>query len=427
MTKPLFYFQVEYFPEFPQTRVLSVFPDEGLVPPPYGGFYIENMDSTGGWIASASDMVRFFDALNSTSTRHLLKPSTFATMLEQPNYITRTPWYGMGVVVQDAGRTWWHSGMFDGSTGILTHDESGFTWAVLLNYRLKFNDLDDLMKFAIRRVPAWFGIVPFPFPPLAESVITQNEKNLVKILIPEHKYPHVQKVISNRGYRLTWVDAVKGNDGFIFFNTIWTRSDGKKWKCYHGLTSSSFRRRYRSKVAQGYRLLHVETYVSSKRLRYVAIFVKEPWPAWVAYHGYSPHRHKQHFYILHKEGFRIVVQSVTEFKGKLYVAAIYDKLNMGEFRVRMGLSAMHFTSEFEKQVQAGRILSYVQAYSHKGVVKFSAIWGARTSSMWAARHDLSKYALLNRLFEYAEINVPLACVTGYQHKDGGISFAALWR
>ena len=37
--------------------------------------------------------------------------------------------------IQDGGRTFWHSGLFDGSTSVVTHDESGFTWAVLLNYR----------------------------------------------------------------------------------------------------------------------------------------------------------------------------------------------------------------------------------------------------------------------------------------------------
>ena len=39
--------------------------------------------------------------------------------------------------------------------------------------------------------------------------------------------------------------------------------------------------------------LHIATYVSNKKLRYAAIFVKEPWPAWVAYHGYTPHRHRK--------------------------------------------------------------------------------------------------------------------------------------
>ena len=283
------------------------------------------------------------------------------------------------------------------------------------------------MKYAIKQMPMWFEETPLPPPPVHGSFVSADSNNLVKILIPEGKYPHVFKQIAHKGFRLTWVDAVHTDDG-IFFNTIWTKSDGRKWKAYHGMASSTYRRRHKSCVAQGYRLLHIATYVSNKKLRYAAIFVKEPWPAWVAYHGYTPHRHRKEFYSLHKEGFRLAVQSVTEYKGKVYIAAIYDKLNLGVYRVRMGLSSTHFTAEFERQVRAGRILSYVQAYMRRGVVRFSAIWTATTTRAWAARHDMSKYTLLSAVLEYAEINVPLSCVTAYMPIGSNIvNFAALWR
>ncbi len=297
--------------------------------------------------------------------------------------------------------------------------------------RLERNDLDDLMKFAIRQMPIWHEDLesqePRPHPPVPDAYLSTDSHNLVKILIPEIKYPYVFKHLSHKGYRLTWFDAVQTDTG-MFFNTIWTKSDGKRWKAYHGISSPAYRRRHKSNVAQGYRLLHIATYVSNRKLRYAAIFVKEPWPAWVSYHGYTPHRHRKEFYELHKEGFRLVVQAVTEYKGKLYIAAIYDKLNLGAYRVRMGLSPAHFTAEFERQIRAGRILSYVQAYMRRGVVRFSAIWSATTTRAWAARHDMSKYTLLNAVMDYAEINVPLACVTAYMPIGSDIvHFAALWR
>ena len=404
-----------------------MFPKDGLVSPPYGGFYLENMDSTSGWIASSADLVRFFDSLNgSSSSRSLLKPDTFSLMVGEPEHAHMDSWYGMGVVVQDKGQTWWHSGTLDGSTSILTHDEMGFTWAVLLNFRLDRNDLDDLMKYAIRKVTYWTLLPSLPVPPLADSIISNNGNNLAKVMIPEHKFHHVFKLISSSGYRITWIEGFNSDDG-VYFNTIWTKNDGIKWKAYHGLTSSGYRRRYGSKLAQGYRLLQVGTYVSGKRLRYAAIFVKDHWPAWVSYHGYAPHRHQNEFYKLLREGFRLVVQSVTEFKGKLYVAAIYDKLNIGAFRVRMGLTRAQFAKESEKQVRSGRILSFVQAYTHRGIVKFSTIWTVRMTSQWAAKNDMTKYTLLNKLCEYAEVNVPVACITGYQDDDEHINFAALWR
>ncbi len=249
----------------------------------------------------------------------------------------------------------------------------------------------------------------------------------MKVLIGEAKYPHMFKLLTEKRYRLIWLDAVQTDEG-IMFNTIWTRSDGRKWKAYHGMPSSVYRRRYKSFVSQGYRLLHIATYVSNKKLRYAAIFVKEPWPAWLSYHGYTPHKHRKEFYSLHKEGFRLVVQSVTEYRGKVYVAAIYDKLNLGPYRVRMGLSATHFSSEFERQVKLGRILSYIHAYMRRGVVRFSAIWTAATTRAWAAQHDMSKYTFLSKMSEYAEVNVPLTCVTAYLPLGSSvINFAAVWQ
>ena len=416
---------MEYYPTYPSSKVQSVYPKAGLVSPPYGGFCLENMDSTSGWIASAADLVKFFDALNASNSRSLLKPETFNLILEQPQHAFMGSWYGMGVVVQDGGKTWWHSGTLDGSTSILTHDEMGFTWAVLLNYRLDNNDLDDLMKYAIRKVAFWRLMPSLPVPPLADSIISSNGVNLAKIMVPEHKFHHVFKMISSSGFRLGWIEGFTTDDG-VFFNTIWVKSDGTKWKAYHGLKSSGFRRRYKSKVAQGYRLAHVDTYVSGKRLRYAAVFIKDQWPAWVSYHGYSPHRHRHEFYKLLREGFRLVSQSVTEYRGRLYVAALYDKLNLGPFRVRMGLSPEQFVTESEKQVRSGRVLSYIQAYIHRGLVKFSTIWTVRTTPVWAARHDMTKYTLLNKLYEYAEVNVPVTCITGYQ-EDEHVKFAGLWR
>ena len=55
------------------------------------------------------------------------------------------------MVVEDHGSTWWHSGVLEGSSSVLTHHESGYNWAVLLNSRIIHNDLNDLMRYALHR------------------------------------------------------------------------------------------------------------------------------------------------------------------------------------------------------------------------------------------------------------------------------------
>ena len=125
-------------------------------------------------------------------------------------------------------------------------------------------------------------------------------------------------------------------------------------------------------------------------------------------------------------------------EGALYVSAIYDRINVGDGRVRLGLTSVEFADELRRQLDSGgRVLAFAQAYRRRGLVRFSAVWSPPTSERWAAGHRLSKYALLNKLADFADADVPLTCVTAYVVDHAGddvdgddagtIMFAALWR
>jgi len=358
--------------------------------------------------------------------------------------------YGLGVVVEDGGKSFWHSGTLDGSTSVVAHGPHGFTWAALINTKLDPNDLGDFLRHVIRTVfitklrltndaadaemenDVAVALLPesrvrYPDPELSQIVdsVSADGRTVVQLVIPEYKFSEVMTLIASKQYRLVWIDAFE-EFGYIFFNAVWMLNDGTKWSAYHDLTSSRYRKRFKARVAQGYRLAHVETYVSRRRMRYAVIFVKDVWPEWTAYEGYTPHRHKIEFYRLVKEGYRLVVQSVAEYKGQLYVTAIYDRIYLGDSRVRLGLSLAEFSEELELHLASGRILSYAQAYESRGLVKFSAIWSPKTTHYWAVSQTMTKYTLYNKLIEYAGVNVPLACVTAY-HVDDVLHFAALWR
>jgi len=138
------------------------------------------LDSTLGWISSSSDLVRLFEALSaaaaspSSTASPLLTPSSVRSMLGRPSYDRKLPgtaadtqtkvWYGLGLVVDDGGRTFWHSGTLDGATSVVARDDDvGLSWAALINCRLTpNNDLWDFMRYAVRQVFA----VQLPTTPL---------------------------------------------------------------------------------------------------------------------------------------------------------------------------------------------------------------------------------------------------------------------
>lgn len=145
----------------------SVFPlGPAKVPWPYGGFYIEAMDSHGGWLASASDLARFIEALDANSHHpQILRSQSIAQMIARPApplWVGTDYWYGMGWSVRTAqgGTNWWHTGALDGTTTLMVRAGIGVTWVVLLNSRPKDgggldSELDSGMWQAEQAVQRW--------------------------------------------------------------------------------------------------------------------------------------------------------------------------------------------------------------------------------------------------------------------------------
>ena len=145
----------------------SVFPDvAGPVPWPYGGWYMESMDSHGGWVASAIDYAKFLNALDGRRGPRFISAASVTQLTTLPATVSTwkgsSYWYGFGFLVNTAGN-WWHSGSLDGTATyhIRTHD--GFVWVVFLNYRGNtaadqnnlFNDIDAGLWNAAGQVASW--------------------------------------------------------------------------------------------------------------------------------------------------------------------------------------------------------------------------------------------------------------------------------
>lgn len=121
----------------------SVFPGEGFVPNAYGGFFIEAMDSHGGWIARAHDLVRFALAVDGTRGEAILRPETVQEMLSTPRpagdaepgaSAANVLGLGWSVTESDAGYTWSHTGALTGSNASwLVRWPSGATLAFSTN------------------------------------------------------------------------------------------------------------------------------------------------------------------------------------------------------------------------------------------------------------------------------------------------------
>ena len=114
------------------------------------GMNVARMDAHGGWIATASDLVRFASQLP-----RLLHPETLRLMTT-PGV---NPGYARGWAV-NAAPNWWHNGSLPGTTSILVHTTGGLCWAGLVNGRTDKSgaELDRLMWRLKGVVKAWATI-----------------------------------------------------------------------------------------------------------------------------------------------------------------------------------------------------------------------------------------------------------------------------
>jgi N-acyl-D-amino-acid deacylase len=149
----------------------SVFPDQPpKVPEPYGGYCLEAMDSHGGWIASAVDLVRFAAAISTPGK--LVKAEFCGQMYEPPVApVSRRPdgslaaaYYGCGWDVRPIGKqgkaNYWHSGSLPGTASLLVRRFDGLAWAAVFNQRSrnsKFSDgaIDPALHRAADAVAEW--------------------------------------------------------------------------------------------------------------------------------------------------------------------------------------------------------------------------------------------------------------------------------
>lgn len=156
----------------------TVFNGSGsIVPYPYGGWNLENMEAHGGWLASAVDLARFAASFDNPAASPLLNAASISTLFGLPENIppaSYTPgdfYYACGWAVRDWGggnRNTWHDGSLDGTYTLLVRRDNDHTnWCVLFNQRddtsgLSYSAIDGALHDAANAVTTWPGHDLFP-------------------------------------------------------------------------------------------------------------------------------------------------------------------------------------------------------------------------------------------------------------------------
>ncbi|WP_262401460.1 serine hydrolase domain-containing protein [Actinomadura sp. CNU-125] len=156
--------EVPYESSFTTRTVLD--DSSTVVPFPYGGFNMANKDASGGWVASAVDLLRFERIFDVPAATNLLDSRSISRAYAKPEWGTFASgsWYGAGWFVREknGGYNTWHSGSMAGSYTFLGRKYDGITYAALFNRRDEgggdFDAIESLLYGLAAGVNTWPSI-----------------------------------------------------------------------------------------------------------------------------------------------------------------------------------------------------------------------------------------------------------------------------
>ncbi|HUP79782.1 MAG TPA: serine hydrolase [Pirellula sp.] len=116
------------------------------VPPPYGAWNLEAMDSHGGWIATAEDLLKFAASFDDLDHCPILSRESIERMHARPMGFAgydksnepKESFYSLGWlnrVTADGSLNHWHTGSLPGTSAILIRRRDGHNMVALLNTR----------------------------------------------------------------------------------------------------------------------------------------------------------------------------------------------------------------------------------------------------------------------------------------------------
>ncbi|HKQ76400.1 MAG TPA: hypothetical protein VJ810_22080 [Blastocatellia bacterium] len=267
----------------------------------------------------------------------------------------------------------------------------------------------------------------------AHSASVERVPIHVIVSIPEGTYQQAWQNMVDSGYRPIYFNGYeiskksyfRGLNTQTFFNVIFIKDQRGGWASFHGLDSQQYQDTFNRYSRSGFRLAQINCYLSGGQIRYAPIFIKESWPAWVAYHGLTRTEHQSRFNDLVKQGYRLANLSMVYYGGTIYYAALYDKQNVGGWMALAQIDSARYQTEFDNNAKLGRILSYLDVCSINGVPYFSAIWDSSRRLSYYARHNIDAATYHSEYLKMTSQVWAPRIVTGYQNGDN-VNYAAMW-
>ena len=169
-------FEVTYYEPADVVLKPSIYGTGEMVTPSYGGNDINALGAAGAWVATAPDLMRLLLAVDGFKTRpDILTDQSIRFMTENDNGFAPVGWKG---TVMDG--TWWRTGSFPGSAGMMKRQSDGISWVVLFNSSAWngpeiYSYISNMMNHAISEIDFWpdYELFSYSLPIPLKTTLTE--------------------------------------------------------------------------------------------------------------------------------------------------------------------------------------------------------------------------------------------------------------
>jgi CubicO group peptidase (beta-lactamase class C family) len=149
-------FEVSYYEPSDVVLKPSIYGTGEMVTPSHGGNDIRALGGAGAWLATAPDLLRVLLAADGFNTRpDILADESIRFMTDNKNGYAPVGWKA---TVYDG--TWWRTGSFPGSAGMMKRMSDGTSWVVLLNSSAWngpeiYSTINNMMYRVVSQIKPW--------------------------------------------------------------------------------------------------------------------------------------------------------------------------------------------------------------------------------------------------------------------------------
>ena len=160
-------FEVSYYEPSDVVLKPSIYGTGEMVRPSYGGNDIRALGGAGSWIATAPDLMRLLLAVDGFTTRpDILSNQSIRFMTDTDNGFAPVGWKATTL-----DGSWWRTGSFPGSTGMMKRQSDGTSWVVLFNSSAWngpeiYSYINNMMNRVISKINPWpqFDLYSYSMP-----------------------------------------------------------------------------------------------------------------------------------------------------------------------------------------------------------------------------------------------------------------------